>query len=681
MRKVIVLILFCAAVCCGQDLRTIDAPDFVKVDAESSVYSFDLSDAAVKIGDENLFRPVVTSEKFDGEAWLAIVHPDSFEISTEKESLADGELSVTVDSVIHKYYALDANSLEYEIILPSRPATNIITMYLDFPAGIEFWYQDTLENDYKNNTPTEYVYGEQTDPNEPAPIIGSQPAMTLEEYLERHDRPENVVGSYAVYFNKRHGKYKTGKLCHIYRPKLIDDNGAEKWADLHIDPATKILTITMDSAWLDKAAYPVTVDPTFGYTSAGSSSANYNDQIVAQLYVSSDDILITPSASTTIHVYQRKTPNASDIRMGIYDNISSAPGYLRGYTGSTSTSGPTPDWKDLPLTNVDNGMVVKDGGGYWLALHAHDDVDYYFDTGFATTGVYNSEAYENGMIDTWSTDGTTGTYKYSIYLTGDAITAADPGNANLVALFKMNDNAASSTVTDDSATAHNGAIVNDENNYTSDNYNASGKLNGAFDFDGTNDYVTITDDSAYDETSTISVFAWVYSATPGAADVAVSKLDATNTKREWWIAISDVSGGEMDLDILFGASGGGYSGYERSDVRVLDEDTWHFVGFTFDTGTVILYVDGYSVTSTTEDGSIPAAINNEDAPLEIATYESGSGLWDGTIDVVTFYTECLTPGEVKYLYNSGTGREDIGPSGVTTPVYYYMRRRMEGNHL
>ena len=91
-------------------------------------------------------------------------------------------------------------------------------------------------------------------------------------------RPENVEGSYAVYAktfprNCLGSKiYKSGKVGHIYRPKIIDSSGSEVWGELNIDGG--ILSVTIPQKFLDSALYPVFVDPTFGYTTAGGSYSN-----------------------------------------------------------------------------------------------------------------------------------------------------------------------------------------------------------------------------------------------------------------------------------------------------------------------------------------------------------------------------------------------------------------------
>lgn len=76
-------------------------------------------------------------------------------------------------------------------------------------------------------------------------------------------------------------EYKTGKAFHIYRPKAIDANGVEQWCSLDIKDG--ILTVIIPQNFLNKALYPVIVDPTFGYTSAGASSVGVNSEDIYSL--------------------------------------------------------------------------------------------------------------------------------------------------------------------------------------------------------------------------------------------------------------------------------------------------------------------------------------------------------------------------------------------------------------
>lgn len=134
---------------------------------------------------------------------------------------------------------------EFEIVLKEKPATNVV----------EFTVQDK---------DVEYFY---------------QPELTAEEIAEGASQPANVIGSYAVYAktpktNWTGGKeYKTGKVGHIFRPKIIDSANTEVWGDLHIENG--ILSVTIPQDFLDKAVYPVrhAAGLTFGYTTSGGTAS------------------------------------------------------------------------------------------------------------------------------------------------------------------------------------------------------------------------------------------------------------------------------------------------------------------------------------------------------------------------------------------------------------------------
>lgn len=144
-----------------------------------------------------------------------------------------------------KFYHIDGNegSFEFEIHIPSVPPIN----YLEFSV---------------NDKELDWLY---------------QPALTQQEIDNGVVRPDNVVGSYAVY-HKTKGRindsagmeYKAGKAFHVYRPHVVDDNNNETWGELSL--AAGVLTVSVDQTWLDNAVYPVIVDPTFGYTTLGGTA-------------------------------------------------------------------------------------------------------------------------------------------------------------------------------------------------------------------------------------------------------------------------------------------------------------------------------------------------------------------------------------------------------------------------
>lgn len=90
------------------------------------------------------FVPNINCQKWNDECWLNINHPDI--VTAEKESTVDGKTSITIGNNTHRYYIIDGK-LEYEIEFEKRPKNNTVELSLDFPEGLDFFYQDSLYNE------------------------------------------------------------------------------------------------------------------------------------------------------------------------------------------------------------------------------------------------------------------------------------------------------------------------------------------------------------------------------------------------------------------------------------------------------------------------------------------------------------------------------------------------------
>lgn len=163
---------------------------------------------------------------------------------------------ITPHYEVHQYEKPEASAMggfEFEWVLNDIPASNTLFATIE-SKNLDFFYQ---------------------------------PPLTQQEINDGHIRPDNIVGSYAVYhktkgrWNDAKGNdYKTGKAFHIYRPKAVDAAGDWIWCELDINVDTGLLGVTINKSWLKKAMYPVIVDPTFGYdTVPGSFFEPANDQM------------------------------------------------------------------------------------------------------------------------------------------------------------------------------------------------------------------------------------------------------------------------------------------------------------------------------------------------------------------------------------------------------------------
>jgi hypothetical protein len=213
------------------------------------------------LGGSGDFNPKVKISRW-GEVSLSLTPTDLDKVATKDKTLdlSNGKIKVGTPKADYQIYDLpvDQNNpeggLEYEIDLKSKPASNVIQFQLD-TQGLDFFYQ---------------------------------PALTQEEIAEGAVRPENVVGSYAVYASEQKtnwegGKvYGTGKVGHIFRPKITDLAGTEVWGILNVDIKAGILSVTIPQEFLDNAVYPVrhAAGLTFGYGSVGVNQNTSQNQII-----------------------------------------------------------------------------------------------------------------------------------------------------------------------------------------------------------------------------------------------------------------------------------------------------------------------------------------------------------------------------------------------------------------
>lgn len=284
----------------------------------------------------------------------------------EKTVKNDTSLSVTSDKAelggddTDIFYEKDGR-LKWDIRFSSQPADLKLTWEIKCSKGLEFYFQDELSE---------------------------------EEKKEGCFRPDDIIGSYAVYCNKKHNKYKTGKLFHIPRPFVIDSNGSTEWCVISI--ADGSLTITLPETFMDNAAYPVTLDPTFGYTSSGGSYGmiypEYNNW--GSLY--NPHTAISGDILTQLHLYVRNTGTAVTIDLAAYTITS---GHLDSRLSSAvSVSVSTGDMELRSSATISYAMAA--GSTYGLAFgNGTGNTQSVYDDG---TGYSETSDGIGALPETWS---------------------------------------------------------------------------------------------------------------------------------------------------------------------------------------------------------------------------------------------------------------------------------------
>lgn len=223
-------------------------------------------------------------------------------------------------------------------------------------------------------------------------VFFKQLPLTDEEIKNGDTRPENVINSFAVYHESKQGNfvggnnYGPGKVFQIPRAWIMDANGVREWLDMDIEldgDGNGFLTIPLPEKFLDNAAYPVLIDPTFGYTSVGASSTGINSRAYAVQFTSPSDFGTLSDMSAYIYQFY----SSRNDELGIYsDNGSNAPSTRRDKIAANSYQS-TAYWFTASGFSYSGAASTL----YWLAMATAGLCDIYFDSGsnlvYRNTGV------------------------------------------------------------------------------------------------------------------------------------------------------------------------------------------------------------------------------------------------------------------------------------------------------
>lgn len=332
-----------------------------------------------EIGDKTLdkFTPEMILRKWDDEVNFKIKYKHNEKEKDLKFELDGEKIKLKGKKIETHFYEMDDDKYEFEIILLEKPDTNIVSFDIE-TKGLSFYYQ---------------------------------PELTQAEIDEGAFRPNNIIGSYAVYHSTKRNniiggkEYQAGKAFHIYRPLIIDSAGITIWGVLNIE--NNLLTVTIPQEFLDSATYPVIVDPTFGYTTLGSSISTIgaNEAIALTVY----------SAPIGINI-------PTDIRVVLYGESKNRklviwhPDTGAVITNSVSGAISTPTSKDWSIFTFTTAPVLDPFVKYYIGGVAESVTTIYaYDSstqGDTQTDTTNSYASPNS----WSTYGNV-SGKLSAYIT------------------------------------------------------------------------------------------------------------------------------------------------------------------------------------------------------------------------------------------------------------------------
>lgn len=168
-------------------------------------------------------------------------------------------------------------------------------------------------------------------------------------------------------------------------------------------------------------------------------------------------------------------------------------------------------------------------------------------------------------------------------------------------------------------------------------WTTGGKSNGALDFDGVDDYVSlpnIVNPSATNFTAT----AWVKLDSSFGSNQTILQQEGTSGRG--WLYRTTNTG---QLSSFLGNA-------TTSSTGVINTGAWYYVAVVLNGGTIQLYLNGQP------DGSATRTMESSTGNMRVGRHKNSSTNneeWDGIIDQVRIYDRALTITEIQNLYNSG----------------------------
>jgi hypothetical protein len=172
--------------------------------------------------------------------------------------------------------------------------------------------------------------------------------------------------------------------------------------------------------------------------------------------------------------------------------------------------------------------------------------------------------------------------------------------------------------------------VKDGVNYGNATWNISGKLGADYEFDGSNDYINLSDVSSIIQNFTF--FAWVY---PKNLNNRHEIIDAYGK----YFNIQD---GKLKIYIS-----GVSTGYSSSTIN-LTINQWNFVGAYWNGTDIFTYVNGVKTNNALSGTATPIANSNV---IGLQSYGGPGAYFNGSIDEVMIFNRSLSASEISALYN------------------------------
>ncbi|MBI2085442.1 MAG: LamG domain-containing protein [Candidatus Aenigmarchaeota archaeon] len=202
----------------------------------------------------------------------------------------------------------------------------------------------------------------------------------------------------------------------------------------------------------------------------------------------------------------------------------------------------------------------------------------------------------------------------------------------------------------------------------------AGKFGGALDFDGTNDHVNIGD---FLETGNgrkeLTVIMLVKTGVEQNQKGILAHYDYGINQRSWELRTNSAGDGKFAVIVSTdGTFNAGKRKYYVSNTVFID-NSWHQIGFTFNSGTLKLYLDGSEVTVTKINDDPITTIHDSTAGITIGSLLSSGASADnfnGVVDEIRIFNKVLSDTEISNEYRNKHSDLEIAPQGSKLAISY-----------
>lgn len=308
-------------------------------------------------------------------------------------------------------------------------------------GGLEFSF---LLNKKPKKTTLEFEYATKNI------SLTKQKKLTEEEKKKGFTREKHIEETWACYHaTKKNNRYKTGKIFHLWRPVAIDATGKSCMGKILF--TKNRMRIVFPNKFLEKATYPVYIDPTFGYTTAGASGFTLGNA-VGGMPVSLGEV--ADITNFYAYIFSGTTSTSNRIAFGIYNNSASLVGQE-----STDSFRQTAGWDEVIMETP----TVLTPASYYIAttlkstlfkLGYDDAPEANGNTLYAYSRTWDGEMPSTILLTTAYAD-----KAISLYALYDSLTTVAPSTANIEAILhsptlEIGETTASAGIVTTTMTAH-----------------------------------------------------------------------------------------------------------------------------------------------------------------------------------------------------------------------------------